>query len=416
MNILILSQYYSPEPIPKPVELAQALKAAGDNVTVITGFPNYPTGSLYEGYRLALVRQEEIDGIRVLRTFEYPYHGTRAIGRFANYLSFMLSAPLGCLFAPKLDAIYVWHPPLTIGIAAWIIARLRGIPMVYDVQDIWPEAAVLSGILKPGLVVRCLSVLERFVYGRADHLLTVTEGARANLISKGVPAGKVTAMPHWFDAAAFNFTEESAREQLRAKYGWGGQFVAMFAGNIGLVQGLETLIHAAEILRGHGAIRFVFIGDGADKRRLMLLVETLGLQQGVQFIERQPMEMMPQFMAAADTLIVHLKPSELSEYVIPTKTLAYLASGKPVIMAMQGAAADLVLQAGAGCVVPPQNPEELAAAVKRFAQLSDQELAAMGRKGRAYLENNLSQEIIIPRYRAILEKLVSLNAIHERSY
>lgn len=405
MRVLILSQYYKPEPIPKPVELAQALREAGDEVTVVTGFPDYPSGVLYPGYRLGIVRRETIDGVRVLRTFEYPYHGKSALGRFANYVSFMLSAPLGGLFAPRVDAIYVWHPPLTIGLAAWIIARLRGAPFVYDVQDIWPEAAVLSGILKPGFAVRCLSALERFVYRRADHILVVTEGARRNLISKGVAPDRVTAMPHWFDPAIFAGGTAGARERLRAEYGWDGKFVALFAGNLGLVQGLETIVRAAEVLRSERNMRIVFVGDGADKPRLVGLVDALGLREVVNFIDRQPIERMPDFMAAADALLVHLKASELSNYVVPTKTLAYLASGKPILMAMQGAAADLVAEAGAGRIVPPEDPAALADGIRELAKAPAEEREAMGQRGRAYLGAHLAKDVVVPRYRAILERV-----------
>jgi colanic acid biosynthesis glycosyl transferase WcaI len=120
MRILILSQYYQPEPVPKSTELAAALTEFGHEISVITGFPNYPSGDLYPGYRLGLVRKETIEGITVRRTYEYPYHGKRALGRIANYFSFMLSAPIGALLAPKCDVMYVWHPPLTVGVAAWI--------------------------------------------------------------------------------------------------------------------------------------------------------------------------------------------------------------------------------------------------------------------------------------------------------
>ena len=405
MRILILSQYCWPEPIPKPLELAQALEAAGSEVTILSGFPNYPSGKLYAGYKLALVRRDEIDSIRVIRTFEYPYHGVRAVGRFVNYLSFMLSAPFGSFFAPKLDVIYVWSPPLTVGVAAWIIARMRRIPFVYDVQDIWPEAAVLSGILKQGVLVKCLSALERFVYHRAGHLLVVTEGARTNLISKGVAPDKVTVMPHWFDDSPFRLHVGLRNGDLREKYGWMGKFVLLFAGNLGLVQGLETVIRAAEILRNDPNLCFVFLGDGADKARLQSLVKVLGLSDQVQFIERKPSARMPEFMAAADALLVHLKDSELSNYVIPSKTLAYLASGKPIIMAMRGAAADLVSEAKAGWIVAPDRPDELAAAVRRIILLPEEERAAVGSQGKAYLAKHLTKDVIIPRYLSLLEKL-----------
>lgn len=405
MRVLILSQYYQPEPLPKVSELAQGLLELGHKVAVVTGFPNYPSGVLYAGYRLGLARLEVIDGVPVVRAFEYPYHGKRVLGRLLNYGSFMVAAPLGAFRAPKADVIYVWSPPLTIGIAAWIIARLRGIPFVYDVQDIWPEAVVLSGMLKPGFHAKCLSVLERFVYRRADHILVVTEGARDNLVKKGVPLEKLSVMPHWVDGKLFRRQDPDDSQRLRFQYGWDGRFIVMFAGNLGLVQGLETVIRAAERLRSEPRVRFVFIGDGADKVRLQQLVRSLGLQDQVQFIERQPMERMPAFYAAVDALLVHLKWSELSNYVIPTKTLAYLASGKPILMAMQGAAAQLVQDAGAGRTVTPESPEELAVAVLEFAALPPAEREAMGGRGRDYLLRHLTKEIIIPRYAALLERL-----------
>src|SRR5437016_6845926 len=197
MRVLILSQYYKPEPVPKPGELAEELRRRGHDVTVLTGFPNYPTGRLYPGASLKLLRREEINGVPVTRTFELPYHGQGIIGRFLNYGSFMASAILGGALGLRPDVIYVWHPPLTVGIAAAVIARVRRVPFVYDVQDIWPEAAVISGMLKDGWLIRLISRVERLVYREADHILVVTPGARENLVAKGVPPEKLSVMPDW---------------------------------------------------------------------------------------------------------------------------------------------------------------------------------------------------------------------------
>ncbi|MEO6393827.1 MAG: glycosyltransferase family 4 protein [Pyrinomonadaceae bacterium] len=405
MRVLILSQYYHPEPVPKPLELAQALTEYGHTVSVITGFPNYPSGNLYDGYRLGLVRREIADGIPVTRTYEYPYHGTRAIGRVLNYLSFMLSAPLGSFFSPKCDAIYVWHPPLTVGVAAWIVARLRRVPFVYDVQDIWPDSVVLSGLMKPGTTVKVLSWLEKFVYRRASHILVVTNGARDNLIRKGVPPEKVTAMPHWIDEQLFQPGGAAERDELRAHYQWQDRFVVLFAGNLGMVQGLETVVRAADRLAKGGPALIVLVGDGTDKARLESLANDLGVQDRLQFIDRQPMESMPAFMSAADALLVHLKRSELTELVIPTKTMAYLAAGKPILMAMNGAAADLVEESQAGAFVEPEDPTALAAAIEQFSRMPPAELAALGENGRQYLVSHLSKSKVIKLYEEVLSRV-----------
>ena len=406
MRVLILSQYYKPEPIPKPVELAQELRQRGHIVSVLTGFPNYPTGKLYPGFDLNVVKREEIDGIPVTRTFEFPYHGRQAIGRVLNYVSFMISAPLGSFFAPPCDVIYVWHPPLTIGVAAWLIARLRRVPFVYDVQDIWPESAVLSGLLKDGWLVRLMSRLERFVYRQANHILVVTDGARDNLIAKGVPPDKISVMPHWVDESLFAQADEPARQRTRERYGWCDHFVVLFAGNLGLAQGLETVVSAASQLRSDDKVLIVLVGDGTDKDRLQRLAHSLGLKNSLQFIERQPIEKMPDFMAASDALLVHLKRSELSHYVIPTKTLAYLAAGQPILMAMDGAAAQLVREAGAGFVIPPENPAELASAIRLLSDMPPSERAVMGWRGRDYLIAHLSKQKVIPQYEAVLQRAV----------
>ncbi|HLG36969.1 MAG TPA: glycosyltransferase family 4 protein, partial [Nitrososphaera sp.] len=199
MRVLILSHYYDPEPIPKPSELAQELKKRGHEVFVITGLPNYPSGVLYPGFRLALIHEEQRNGIPVVRTFEFPYHSRSSLGRVLNYVSFMFSSLLGALLTPRCDVIYAWHPPLTIGVAAVLISLIKRAPFVYDVQDIWPESIVLAGWRLSPWMVRAMHWMERFVYKHAERILVVTEGAKRNLVEKGVVADKVVIASHWID-------------------------------------------------------------------------------------------------------------------------------------------------------------------------------------------------------------------------
>ena len=401
MRVLILSQYYKPEPVPKPGELAEELRRRGHDVTVLTGFPNYPTGRLYPGASLKLLRREEINGVPVTRTFELPYHGQGIIGRFLNYGSFMASATLGGALGLRPDVIYVWHPPLTVGIAAAVIARVRRVPFVYDVQDIWPEAAVISGMLKDGWLIRLISRVERLVYREADHILVVTPGARENLVAKGVPPEKLSVMPHWVDDEPFREPENGGRQRIREKYGWIDRWVVLFAGNIGLVQGLDTVVEAAGRLRADSRVLIALVGDGADKERLQALVRERRLGKVVQFIERQPMESMPTFMAAA-VLLVHLKRSQFSSSAIPTKTLAYLAAGRPILMAMEGAAGELIDAAGAGLVIEPGNPAAMVESIEEFCRMPTAELDAFGRRGQEYLVKHLSKAKVISDYESML--------------
>jgi colanic acid biosynthesis glycosyl transferase WcaI len=406
MRVLILSHYYDPEPVPKPSDLAKALIERGHTVSVLTGYPNYPSGKLYDGYRLRLFERSEIDGVPVMRAYEYPDHGKRVRGRLLNYGSLVVSMALAIPRLERADVMYVWHPPLTIGVAAWLVSRFRGIPFVYDVQDIWPESAVLSGILKPGALVRLISRLERFVYARASHILVVTEGARQNLLGKGVDPAKISVMPHWIDEGLFDSVPDDEIRRIRNECGWGERFIVLFGGNLGMVQGLDSVVSAARFLDG-ARTRIVLMGDGSDRERLQSMVADLGVQDRVQFIERQPMSAMPAFMAAADALLVHLRRSELSRYVIPTKTFAYLAAGKPIVMAMEGAASDLVTAAGAGIVIAPDDAPLLARTIEKLSGTEAKERDRLGQNGRSYLRANFSKRRVIALYEDLLASVAA---------
>jgi colanic acid biosynthesis glycosyl transferase WcaI len=409
MRILILSQYYPPEPIPKAADLARELSQRGHVVSVLTGYPHYPFGRLYPGFRLGLFQRENLDGVPVVRAFEYPYHGKSVLGRIANYVSFMVSAPLASFLLPPCDVIYVRHPPLTIGLAAWAIARLRRVPFVYDVQDIWPDIALVSGLLKEGRLVRAMRKLERFVYRHADHLLAITDWGRENLISKGAAQEKVTILPNWAEETLFRPGDPQAAAEFRKRYGWGERFVVTFAGNLGLVQALDTALRAIQGLKKTEKILLALVGEGTDKSRLQELARSMGLENVVQFIEHQPVQKMPAILAASDALLVSLQKSELLHYAIPTKTLAYLASGKPLLVAAGGPTAKLVREAEAGLAVPPEDPDALAQAVRTLATMPRVEREAMGLRGRAYLLKYLSKGNVIGRYESLFKRMIRVN-------
>ncbi|MEO5896525.1 MAG: glycosyltransferase family 4 protein, partial [Vicinamibacterales bacterium] len=322
--------------------------------------------------------------------------------RMLNYASFMLSAIVGGLFVPKPDVIYVWHPPLSIGVAAWAVSRLRRAPFVYDVQDIWPESAVLSGVVKPGRLYGMMMGLERFVYRRADHLLVVTAGAKENLVAKGVPREKITVFYPWADEDLFSQADTGVARGIRQQHDWGDKFIVLFAGNLGLVQGLDTALTAMKRLPRESRARLVLLGDGSDAGRLRRIAAELDLGERVQFIDRRPISEMPAFLAAADVLFVHVRASALSSLILPSKTLTYMASGRPVLAGAIGAAADLIEQAGAGVTVPPDDPDALAHAIVRLEGTPEEERSAMGRNGRSYLLANLSKEALMDEHEQVL--------------
>lgn len=403
LRVLILSHYFWPEPIPKPRELAEALQAEGHRVEVVTGFPNYPEGRLYAGYSLRLLRREEIAGVLVRRTYMHPDHGKGLVGRLLNYLSFMISGIVGGLTAAPFDVMYVWHPPLSVGVTAGVIGFLRRRPFVYDVQDIWPESAIASGFLRPGRIVRWMAVLERLVYGWAGHILVVTDGAKANLQGKGVPGEKITVVPHWYDDKDIQSIGPGARMEVRTREGWHDHFVVMFAGNLGMMQGLDTIIRACAAFPPKSNLLVVFVGDGSDRKRLEGLARELAVEDRVRFLGRVPSSAMGSYFVGADTLLVHVRSSALSSMIIPSKTVAYLAAGKPIVMANVGASADLIERSGAGIVVPPDDPDALATAIVDISTRAESELLRMAESGRRFFEENFTRRATLPKYIALLE-------------
>jgi glycosyltransferase involved in cell wall biosynthesis len=299
--------------------------------------------------------------------------------------------------------LYVWHPPLTVGVSAWAIAKLKGVRFVYDVQDLWPESALASGLMKPGRLTRAMYRLADWIYARADRLLVVSSAAADHLRERGVDPGKIRVAKHWIDESMFD-TAPTGRN-VRAEFGLEGRFVVAFAGNLGLVQGLETVIDAAELLQGSN-VTVLLIGDGSDRARLEQDVARRGVTNVI-FAGRHPASAMPDFFRAADALLVHLRDSSVAAHAIPTKILAYLAAAKPIVCAMPGAAADLVAEADAGPVVPPGDPQALATAITKLAAMTPASREALGVNGQRYLSQHFRKDRVITEYEDILREVAA---------
>jgi glycosyltransferase involved in cell wall biosynthesis len=401
VRILVLSQYYDPEPIPKPAELAEELTRRGHEVSVLTGLPNYPTGRLFPGYSLRPHRRESIRGVPVLRVFEVPYHSGSSVGRFLNYGSFMFAAAAAAPVIARPDVVYAWHPPLTVGVAAWALKVFRGCPFVYDVQDVWPDEAIFAGMMNEGIVSKALRVLEKAVYKQASHIVVATSGARNNLLAKHVPVDKVSVVPNWIFGDGLVPPAPADVERARSLLAADSAFTVTFAGNTGLVQGLETMLEAARLLLQRTDIAFRVVGDGSDLPRLRKLAEKIGLTN-LRFIGRLPSSQMPAVLAASDALLVVLRPGPLMDLALPTKTLAYLAAGRPVIVAAGGAAEELVRECDAGLIVRPGEPQDLADAVQQLVAMPPLKRKAMGQRGRDAVSRRFAREQLVDRLEALL--------------
>lgn len=403
MRILLVSQYHPPEPNFKVGVLGAKLVNRGHRVTALTGFPTYPLGQVYEGYRQRPWRREVMDGVEVARVPLYPDHSRRVAKRALNYLSFAASATaLGPFLAGRPDVVWVYHPPLTAVAPALWAATLHRAPLVVDVQDLWPETLVSSGLAPgsrvPGWVGRAAS----WVYRRAAALVVISEGFKRNLVAKGVPAEKIHVFHTWADESVYRPVEPDPA--LAAEHGMAGRFNVVFGGNIGPAQGLEVVLDAAERLADLPDVQFVVIGSGIDLSALEEGARSRGLSN-VRFVGRQPEKRMPAFFALADALLIHLKRDPLFEITVPSKTFAYLACGRPILCGVSGDAAHVVEDAGAGMTFTPGDGAALAAAVRSLHAAPAEARARLGAAGRRAFLENYTSEVQMDRYEALFSTL-----------
>ena len=380
MKILILTQWYPPEPQKLLSDLAQSLQKAGHEVEVLTGFPNYPSGQLYKGYQIKWRQRESLDGVPIIRVPLYPDHSRSSWKRIVNYVSFALAATiLGPWLVRRPEVIFALHPPLTIALPAWLMSRVWRIPFTYNIQDMWPETLTVTGMVDNAKVLAVVRYFANMIYRAADQLIVISPGFRQNLMEKGVPAEKIHVVSNWVDVD--HYRPVNPDHTLAERYGLNGRFNVMFAGVVGRAQGMGTILTTASLLRDLPRTQFVIVGDGVELPNLKAKASQLDLSN-VRFLGRHPEQAMPDILALADVLLVHLKDTKLFQITIPHKVFTYMAIGKPIIAAVAGDAAQVVRTTQAGLVCQPDDPEALAASVRQLYQMSDQERQIMGQSGR----------------------------------
>ncbi|MBB6017763.1 sugar transferase [Deinococcus radiopugnans] len=391
MRILLITQWFDPEPSFKGLLFAQELRRQGHQVEVLTGFPNYPGGKVYPGYRVRPFQREIMDGIPILRVPLYPSHDGSGVKRALNYLSFAAAASIGTLFVSRPDVAYVYHPPATVSLPAMVLQALRRVPFVYDIQDLWPDTLAATGMMENAAVLKGVGGWMNQVYRQAAHITVLSEGFKERLQQRGVPENKLSVIPNWTDEGQIDL---AAPDPARAReLGFEGRFNVVFAGTMGKAQALDTVLEAAELLQiSQPTARFVMIGGGVEVERLQ--AQTLERQlSNVVFLPRRPPSEIGEILNLADALLVHLKDDPLFSITIPSKTQAYLMVGKPILMGVRGDAAQMVEDAGAGYAFEPQHPQTLADAVERLIGMTASERDHMGVSGQAYYWQKLSLEV-----------------------
>ena len=422
MKILYISQYFPPEmgaPAARASELAQHWAQAGHEVSVLTGFPNHPTGVVPPEWRSRLRRliyrerifpsglaQKDSGHVDVFRTWLWPLPNRKAHERMRNYTSFCISAALRGTFLPRPDVIIASSPQLLVGLSGWWIAFARQIPFVFEVRDLWPESLIAVGAgQENSLLHHTLGAIAKFLYQRSDHIVVVTPAFKDHLMRHWqVPAEKISVVENGVETDLFSPAPSAANNALRQELGAEEKFLVCYIGTMGNAHGLETLLDAAAQLRQQNpTVLFLLVGEGAEKEKIKALAQSHGLAN-VRFLDQQPREKIPAFISASDACLVLLKKTDVFKTVIPTKMLEFMSCARPVILGVDGQARQIIEAAGAGLVIEPENSDALAQAVVQLA--ANRELGlALGKKGREYIIENFSRGRTAEKFLRILEPL-----------
>lgn len=408
-HVLFVTYYYPPEKGAAMVrisETAKRLVKLGHQVTVLTTLPNYPTGVVPQEYRGHLLREEMIDGVRVVRAWNYINSNTTFLRRIIPHLFFTFLAPLfGSRAVGRPDLIIVQSPPLFHGLTGRFLSFWKRAPFILWVSDLWPETPIQLGVLRNKLLIRIARWLEWSTYERARAVWVVAEGVRDDLIQRGYPPERIFLGINGVDTGMFHPLPQTPA-QARAELGWSERFTVLYAGTCGVVHGLMTVLEAAKYMSERADIQFVFVGDGAQRNYLIEQSQKLDLKN-VTFLAAQPHEQMPLVYAAADVCLVPARKAQVLKGLLPAKMFEIMACGRPFLLGIDGEARRVAEQeAEAALAVEPQNPEALVAGIIWMFEHPEQ-AAAMGKRGRAFAEERFDRDRLVAAFAAFIKPLLS---------
>lgn len=377
-------------------------------MTVVTCAPNHPQGKVYEGYRNLIYQRETKDGINVVRVWTFMTANEGFLKRTLNYISYMCSAVIVSLFLSKADVVLSTSPQFFNGLAGYFVSKLRKIPWVLEIRDLWPESIVAVGAIRSPAIITMLEWVERFAYRKADRIVPVTDSFKAYMLDKGIDAGKVNVVKNGVDLDQYAPLEGASAlaEELRVK----GKFVVAYFGTHGMAHHLETIFHAARRLSSSKNIVFLMVGDGAERQALVRVRDEMALEN-VMMLDQQPKSRMREFWAVSDISLVLLKKSDLFKTVIPSKIFESLAMAKPIILGVEGESAELLQAAKAGICIEPEQADDLAAHVLELSQ-DPERCQQLGRNGRRYVMEHFDRVVLARKVTSVLE-MVSRKTVLE---
>lgn len=408
MRILLLTTYFEPDVASGGVlmaHLARELVKLGHHLTVVTSMPHYDRNRIWPKYRWRLRTTERCDGFRVHRVYLYvPAAKSSLAGRLLNYASFNTLSVIDAVLTGRYDVVLTPSPPLTNGLSAYILSRLRRVPYVYNVQDLYPDVAVRLGVLTNRKAIAVFTRLEQFIYSKAAAITVISRGLRTHLLRKGVPAEKIWLIPNFVDSSFVRPLER--HNGFRHSMRFENSFVVLFAGNVGLSQGLESVLKMARLISDRQDIVILIVGEGAAKEGLVRLAREMGLSN-VRFLPFQAAERVPDVYASSDLCLVTLKRG-IAQSSVPSKVYTIMAAERPILAAVDEGSDtwELVLKTGCGICVPPEEPLLMSQAVLKLYQerrLSEE----MGRRGRMAVENRFTPQAAAQSYASLLHVVTS---------
>jgi colanic acid biosynthesis glycosyl transferase WcaI len=408
MRILYISQYFPPEAgatQTRAYEMAKNWVRLGHQVTMLTEFPNHPSGIIPIAYRGKFLEKAILDGIDVIRVWVHASPQKNFRNRILFYLTFMINAILAGIFFThgKYDLLYVTSPPLFVGGSALALSLIKRIRLVFEVRDLWPDSAVALGELTNPTAISLALKLEQACYQQAVQVIVVTHGIYDRLIDRGIPAQKLLIIPNGANIDLFTF-KPAGRERIRRELGLDQKFIAMYAGIHGLAQGLETILEAARLLQNDPHFHFILIGDGPKKAELVSLAASYKLAN-LTLLPEKPRELIPDYLSAADVALVPLKKAEIFKGALPSKIFDAWACERPVLLSIDGEARSVVETVKGGFFIPPEEPEKIAAALQQMLEAPD-ERQSMGKNGREYTQENNSRAILAEKLINHLEEMI----------
>lgn len=401
MRVLFLTQYYPPETGAAPLRafhFVSNLAKSGHTVAVVTGMPNHPSGVKHPAYRWKLAGRETTGPVRILRCYLYAASRKTFATRMANQVSFAVTAFFGGLAAGPCDIILVTSPPLFLGVTGWLLGILKGVPFALDIRDYWPQAAVALGQLRGRRAIALADGLERFLYRRASRIAAVTPSTIRMMAERGIPPQRIVLIPNGSDTERFTPGPPPASDRRD------GACTVLYSGTHGLIHGMGVILDAAEALKADQRVRFVLVGDGAEKDALVREAAARGLSN-IEFRPSQQPDELADTIRSASVCVATMSAGEFSETAVPVKMFDYMACAKPVVAAVAGDARDIVEASGGGIVVAPGDGNGLADALRSL--LADGELGErLGHAGCDYVRREHSRAALATRMEATLREIV----------